>query len=131
MGAETMARLDQRARSLRESKARTAERLIDEGLRMDAHPGIVFKDGPTGRRAAVAIGPDVWEIIGTIQSSGLKGEKAITAAAEWGNLSPAQVRTAVSYYAEFKDEIDGRIALNLQEADRLYALWLREQEALG
>jgi hypothetical protein len=28
---------------------------------MMAHPGIVFKDGPSGRRAALAFGPDVWE----------------------------------------------------------------------
>ena len=28
-----------------------AQRLVDEGLRMAEHPGIVFKDGPSGRRA--------------------------------------------------------------------------------
>ena len=28
-----------------------AERLVDEGLRMAEHPGIVFKNGPSGRRA--------------------------------------------------------------------------------
>jgi hypothetical protein len=37
-----------------EAKSRTAERLIDEGLRMEDHPGIVFRDGPAGRRAALA-----------------------------------------------------------------------------
>ena len=36
------------------------ERQIDEGLRMEAHPGIVFRNGPSGRRAGLAAGPDVW-----------------------------------------------------------------------
>ena len=40
-----------------------AQRLIDEGLRMSDHPGVIFKDGPSGRRAALAYGPNVWEIV--------------------------------------------------------------------
>src|SRR2546423_1716927 len=40
-----------------------AQRLIDEGLRMAEDPGIVFKAGPSGRRAALAYGPDVREIV--------------------------------------------------------------------
>ena len=28
---------------------------------MEDHPGIAFRDGPTGRRAALAAGPDIWE----------------------------------------------------------------------
>jgi hypothetical protein len=45
-----------------ESVSALAARLVDEGLRMEDHPGIVFRDGPTGRRAALAGGPDVWEV---------------------------------------------------------------------
>src|SRR5258708_29098608 len=37
--------------------------LVDEGLRTTEHPGVVFRDGPTGRRAALAGGPDVWEVM--------------------------------------------------------------------
>ena len=33
-----------------------AQRLIDEGLRMADHPGVIFKDGPSGRRAASPTG---------------------------------------------------------------------------
>lgn len=36
---------------------------------MAGHPGIVFKDGPTGRRAALAMGPDVWEVVTYIKES--------------------------------------------------------------
>ena len=55
--------LDARSERLGESKARVAERLIEEGLRIEAFPGIVFRSGPTGRRAGIAGGPDVWEIV--------------------------------------------------------------------
>jgi len=30
---------------------------------MADHPGVIFKDGPSGRRAALSYGPDVWEVI--------------------------------------------------------------------
>jgi hypothetical protein len=77
MSARTLARLDERARRRSEPKTRTAERLIDEGLRMEDHPGITFRDGPTGRRAALAGGPDVWEVIETLHGTGLAGEDAV------------------------------------------------------
>ncbi len=98
---------------------------------MEDHPGIAFRDGPTGRRAALAGGPDVWEVVETLQGTGLAGEKAIAATAAWGNLTPAQVRAAVRYYAEYRDEIDDRIRLNRQEAERQRLAWERMQEALG
>ncbi len=37
---------------------------------MEEHPGIAFRDGPVGRRAALAGGPDVWEVIETLQNTG-------------------------------------------------------------
>jgi hypothetical protein len=131
MSQRTLARLGDRARGRNETRARTAERLIDEGLRMEDHPGIVFRDGPAGRRAALAVGPDVWEVIETLQGTGLRGEKAVAATAEWGNLTPVQVHAAVSYYAEFAEEVDERIALNRKDAQRQHAAWRRAQEALG
>lgn len=131
MNTSILDRLDRRARRRGEAKSRTAERLIDEGLRMEDHPGIVFKDGPTGRRAALAGGPDVWEVIGTIEGTGLTGEEAVAATAEWGALSLSQVHTAVRYYADFQAEVDERISHNREEADRQQAAWERAQAALG
>ncbi len=131
MSERTLARLDLGARRRGEAKARTAERLIDEGLRMEDHPGIVFRDGPTGRRAALTGGPDVWEVIETLQGTGLSGEEAVAAAAEWGNLTPVQVRMAVRYYADYRAEVDERILLNQQEAERQHEAWERAREALA
>ena len=131
MNPETLARLGVGAERRGEARARTAERLIEEGLRMEDHPGIVFRDGPAGRRAALAAGPDVWEVIETLKGTGLAGEQAVAATAEWGVLTHAQVHTAVRYYADFRDEVDARIAHNSQEADRQRAAWVRARAALG
>jgi len=81
MSQRTHARLEAGARQRGEPKARIAERLIDEGLRMADHPGIVFRDGPAGRRASLAADPDIWEVIETLKGTGLRGEKAVEATA--------------------------------------------------
>jgi|SRR5580700_1413669 hypothetical protein len=130
MSPRTLERLDVGARRRGEAKARTAERLIDEGLRMEDHPGIVFRDGPAGRRAALAGGPDVWQVVQAYKEFG-SGEGAIAGAAEWGNLSPAQVNVALRYYGDFSEEVDERIAYNREEAERQYAAWQRTQRALA
>src|ERR1700737_2107110 len=51
------------------SLSAAANLLVDEGLRMAEHPGVVFRDGPTGRRAGLAGGPDVWEVMRAIKSA--------------------------------------------------------------
>ncbi|MGI9094371.1 MAG: ribbon-helix-helix protein, CopG family [Thermoleophilaceae bacterium] len=131
MSAQTHARLDEGARRRGEAKARTAERLIDEGLRMEDHPGIAFRDGPAGRRAALAGGPDVWEVIETLKGTGLTAEQAVSATAEWGNLTVAQVRAAVGYYGDYRQEVDDRIRLNRREAERQRAGRGRARDALA
>jgi len=49
----TLSRLEVRAHEIRETRTGLAERYVEEGLRMDEHPGIGFADGPAGRRAVV------------------------------------------------------------------------------
>lgn len=129
--ARTLTSLEARGRLRGETKTRVAARLIDEGLRMEEHAGIVFRDGPSGRRAALPAGPDVWELVETLHNTGEKGEQAIAATAEWGSLSVAQVRAAVRYYADYRQEIDERIRLNREEADRRRDGWQRAEEALA
>lgn len=90
---------------------------------MPEHPGIVFRDGPAGPRAALATGPDVWEVIETLQGTGERGEAAIAATADWGGLAVEQVRTALAYYGNHREEIDEWIAANRAEAARARAAW--------
>jgi hypothetical protein len=131
MSSRTLARLDVGAQRRGEAKSRTAERLIDEGLRMEDHPGIVFRDGPTGRRAGLAVGPDVWEVVKVLKEFGGDSDQAVASTAECGNLSHAQVNVALRYYGDFPEEIDERIAFNREETERQYAAWKRTQQALA
>lgn len=130
-GADVMDRLSRRSEIAGTNKSRLAERYVDEGTRMDEHPGIVFRGGPTGRRAALAGGPDVWELVMTLRSGKARGEEAISAIAQQLDLTDSQVRTAVRYYSAFSDEVDRRIALNTLDADEAEAAWQREQAALA
>jgi hypothetical protein len=98
---------------------------------MDEHPGIAFRGGPTGRRAALAGGPDIWEVMQTVKSGKARGDAAVTATADLLALTDSQVRIAVRYYAAYPDEIDERIKRNIEEADAAEAAWKREQAALA
>jgi hypothetical protein len=120
-------RLERRAARTGASKSQLAERYIDEGMRMEAHPGVVFRDGATGRRAGLASGPDIWQVIWVLQSGEDRGDAAIAGTADWMALSVDQVRSAIRYYADFPDEVDERIRRNTEIADEAEERWRREQ----
>ena len=125
------ARIRRRSARSNESTSGLVARLVDEGMRMEDHPGIVFRDGPAGRRAGLASGPDVWEVIVALHDFAASGPRvAVAKTAKWLGLTEAQVRTAEGYYGAYPDEIEARIAENLVAAaearrtssarDRLY-----------
>jgi hypothetical protein len=90
---------------------------------MAEHPGIVFKDGPTGRRAALAMGPDVWEVVTYIKESEERGALAIEAAAEALCLPVDRVRAALDYYSTYRDEIEEEVAEALEASRSAEAAW--------
>ena len=99
-------RLRRRAAICDSTPSGLAQRLVDEGLRAQEHPGIVFRDGPSGRRAALAAGPDVWEIVAAVRGSSVRDERrAVATAAQELALSPSQVSLALDYYGAFAAEI--------------------------
>lgn len=117
-------RLRRRARSMTgASTSALAQRLIDEGLRMADHPGIIFKDGPSGRRAALAYGPDVWEVIKFLREIDERGPAALDAAAESFGADPGRIATAVSYYGDYPDEIEAEIAAADEASARAEQAW--------
>ncbi len=104
-----------------------ARALLDEALRREKHPGILFRSTPAGREAAIeGRRLYVWQVIETLRAS----DGDIEQAASFLGLRPDQVRGAASYYAEYRREIDRLIALNKEEADRARRLWERQQQAL-
>jgi sulfur carrier protein ThiS len=88
------------------------ERLVREGLASAAHPGIVFKPGPAGRRAALAGGPDVWEILAALRDTSGSESARVAVLAEQFGIHERQVVIALNYAAAHREEIDARIAAN-------------------
>jgi len=125
-GPKTLTRLQQRARLAGMPKTALADRYVEEGLAMDTHPGIVFRDGPAGRRPAVIGGPDVWEVIQVFLEEGgnMKGT------AEYLSLRPGLVQAAAAYYADNRAEIDEWIDSNRRMMDEATSA-LRRRRAIG
>jgi hypothetical protein len=124
-------RLRETARRLKVAISTLAERLIDEGLRSEAHPLVVFRAGPAGRRPVLVGGPEVVDVIGTIVGGDVPGAQRRARAAELLGITEAQVDAALAYYAEFTDEIDAALAERARAAEEAEALWRRQQALLG
>lgn len=136
LSEHTLARLGVLASRSGTSVASVMERLVEEGLRQEDHPRVTFRDGPSGRRAGLIGGPDVEEVMTSVfavrtNEPELVPEQVIAAVSDVMGQPPDLVRAAVSYYADFPEEIDGRIARAAELADRLEASWRRQQEVLA
>ena len=127
---ETLGALRERSAQTGEPIVRLAQRYIDEGMRLDRHPGNVFRDGPAGRRPVVVGGPDVWEVIMAARSAPESGENLLEALAERLGVPAEKIRIAVRYYAEYPDEVDRWISTVEEEADRLEQTLERERSLL-
>jgi hypothetical protein len=113
------------------SQSSLAEELIDEGLRVRRHPLLSFRDGPSGRRAALVGGLDVWELVDGLVGGDVAPDRRIERAVELFGLRREQVEAALAYYAEFTEEIEVQIAANRRVAEEAEALWHRQQELLA
>ena len=87
-----------------------ARDLLIEAVKMRRCPGVTFADGPTGRRARIAgTGIDIWEFVATFKGLGENYDK-LKKTYHW--LSDQQIRSALSYYALYPDDIEERINRN-------------------
>jgi uncharacterized protein (DUF433 family) len=104
-----------------------ARALLDEGLRREKHPGVVFRTTPAGREAALeGRRLYVWQVMETVRAS----DGNVDEAAEYLAVRPDQIRSAVDYYAEYGPEIDQLIEENRQERIQARDRWERQQRAL-
>ncbi len=125
----TRERLAERARSERVPQSALVNRYVDEGLRRDRHPRITFVAKISGRVPALLSRPRL--LVAHIVETWRGNKKSVTATAEYLRLGEEDLRAALAYYAEFRDEIDDWIAWNRAEADRLEREWRREQRLGG
>jgi len=118
---DKLARYTARHPGMTQSSA--AALLVEEALRMEDHPGVVFRDGPAGRRPALMAGPDVWEVVRAIRDVRAAEPKAsadevIEVVCDVASLTRPVVQVAVSYYGELPEEINAMIeAADDAEAD--------------
>jgi len=107
-----------------------AQRLIDEGLRMEAHPMVVFRDGPAGRRPVLVGGPEVADVVGAIVGGDVPVAERRVRAADLLEVPASLVDAAVAYYADYTDEIDELLAERARLADEAEASWRRQRELM-
>jgi hypothetical protein len=116
------AALEAQARAEGVSERALLERLIVEGLAMIRHPGIVYREGPSGRRAGLAGGADVWEVVSALRYTRGRESQRIAQLAEQFGVHPAQIRVALDFAALHRAEIDARVAANDAAAERVRVL---------
>lgn len=103
---------------------------------MTEHPGIVFRAGSTGRRAALAGGPDVWEVIRAIRSAhaaepNLDSDGLLSLVGDNTGVAARLMSTAVRYWAAYPDEVDAEITAADAAEEAAEQAWLRERHLLA
>jgi hypothetical protein len=118
------------------SLSAAANMLVDEGLRMMEHPGVIFRTGPTGRRAGLAAGPDVWEVVRAVRSArtaepDLGERELLTMVSENTGVPVRLIRVATGYWVSYPDEIDAEVAAADAAEENAERAWHREQKLLA
>lgn len=117
------------------SASAAVNRFVDEGLRMEEHPGILFRSGPIGRRAVVVGGPDVWQVVQAVRNArsaepGLDPDQLLDLVARNTGVSREMISVALAYRAAFPAEVDAAAG----DADRVeemeLARWMSTRELL-
>ena len=124
----TLEHLRRRAREAGQPQTSLAERYIEEGLRMDEHPLVYFRDGAGGRRPALlGTRRDVADVIETIRQN----DRSVERAAAYLELPGDRIEACLRYYADYGDEVDEWIDRDRAVAEREEERWRRRGEALA
>lgn len=113
-----LARLDEEGRLTGVSVTTLVATLLDEGLKTRRFPGVVYRDGPAGRRAGLIGGPDVWEVVRDLQHAPGRGMKRIEHLAAESGVPAERIRLAADFYSAHPEEIDRVILADEQAAER-------------
>jgi hypothetical protein len=104
-----------RAKAAGETLSDRLRRYTEEGVRRDEHPMITFRDGPTGRRAGLVGGPDVWEVVMWSEDLVDDSDPLETLCGDTG-LSQPQVEASLRYSRAYPEEVHARIELHRRES---------------
>lgn len=101
-----------------------ANEMLTEAAKMRRFPGIIFADGPTGRRARIeGTGLEVFEVIAGHRSVGERWE-GLRQAFHW--LTEQQLRTALVYAEAYPREIERH--LGPDDISAIEAVWAAHPE---
>jgi hypothetical protein len=108
------------SRAAREGMTATAllDQFIIEGIDQLDYPGVTFRGPAHDRRAALAAGPDVWEVIARLQELDGSEERRISQLAAESDLHPRLIRIALDYAADHRDAVQARIDRNKTMAEQ-------------
>jgi hypothetical protein len=118
------------------STSSATNRLVDEGLRMAEHPGVIFRDGASGRRAGLAGGPDIWEVIRAVYSvraeePSLNEDDIVILVSENTGIPSRLIQIAINYWSSYPDEVDAEVqAADAAERTAIES-WSRRQNLLA
>lgn len=113
---ELLARLEEESRTTAMPVAALVRTMLDEGLTTRRFPGVVYRDGPAGRRAGLVGGPDLWEIVRDLRHAPGQGMDRVEQLAAEIALTADRVRLALDFYAAQPEEIDRRITADDEAA---------------
>lgn len=105
-------RLSERAKHEGVSATALLERLIIEGVDTLDHPAVVYRGALHDRRAGLAGGPDVWEVVARLRELDGSEEDRIETLAEETDLHPRQIRAALEFASTHPDEVTADIDRN-------------------
>ncbi|HEY7147533.1 MAG TPA: hypothetical protein VH637_25070 [Streptosporangiaceae bacterium] len=125
------ARLASRADQENMTATALLSQLIVEGISQLDYPGIAFRGPAHDRRAALAAGPDVWEVVARLQELDGSEEQRISLLSDESDLHPRLIRIALDYAAEHPDEIRERIDRNRAMAERSRSASQHREELLA
>jgi hypothetical protein len=103
---------------------------------MEDHPGVIFRDGPTGRRAVLVGGPDVREVIRAVMSARtaepeLDADQIVALVTTNAGVPARLVETAIRYWAAYPDDIDVWIDEVESFEEQTLRAWERRQDLLA
>lgn len=121
LNEDTYSRLQRAEESTGRPAAELASAFVEEGLRMQTHPGIIFRSGPAGRRPGLANGPDIWEVARVLRALDWSDADKRSLAEYLTGLAAVQLETAQLYYLDYRSEIDAWLQRVDDEADAAFA----------
>ena len=103
------------AKRLNRPRGAVVQDYTSEAIRMRRFPGVAFRGGDHRRRAwLIGTGLDIWELVALLRDFDSERELAREYA-----LTPGQIRIALAYYNEYRDEVDEHLSRGRLSAEEM------------